>query len=128
MADPISIALQSSKSLYQAIKSFQSNRRAIRKLIKKLEALDVVLQSLHQKAANGNANLTGLELPLVRYGKVCRDFETVITKCTTHSGGSKTTFRDCEKLNYIGNDIIGFKNILTGYKSIISIALGNANL
>jgi hypothetical protein len=128
MADPISIALQSSKSLYQAIKSFQSNRRAIRKLIKKLEALDVVLQSLYQKAANGNANLTGLELPLVRYGKVCRDFETVITKCTAHSGGSKTTFRDWEKLNYIGNDIIGFKNILTGYKSIISIALGNANL
>jgi hypothetical protein len=128
MADPISIALQSSKSLYQVVESFQNNRRAIRELIEKLEALDGVLQSLHQEAANGNADLTGLELPLVRCGKVCRDFEAVITKCTAHSGGSRTTFRDWGKLNYMGDDIVGFKNMLTGYKSIISIALGDANL
>ena len=138
MADPISItsgilalaafALQSSKSLYQAVESFQSNRRTVRELREELEALDGVLQSLHQAAANSDTSLTGLKLPLFRCGKACRDFEAVITKCTSHSGGSRTSFRDWAKLKYMGDDIVGFKNMLAGYKSTISIALGDANL
>ncbi len=138
MADPISIAsgllalaafaLQATKSLYQAVESFQSNRRTIRELREELEALDGVLQSLHQAAANNNADLTGLKLPLFRCGKACRDFEAVIIKCTAHSGGSRTSFRDWAKLKYMGDDVVGFKNMLAGYKATISIALGDANL
>lgn len=138
MADPISIAsgllalatfaLQSSKSLYQAVESFQSNGRTIRELREELEALDGVLQSLYQAAAKSNSDLTGLKLPLFRCGKACRDFEAMIIKCTAHSGGSRTSFRDWAKLKYMGDDIIGFKNMLAGYKSTISIALGDANL
>ncbi len=138
MADPISLtsglvaltafAFQSSKTLYQVVQSFKSSRKAIRELREELEALDGVLQSLHQAAGDSDADLTGLELPVLRCGKACTDFEAMIVKCTAHSGGSRTSFRDWAKLTYMGDDIVGFKNMLAGYKSTISIALGGANL
>ena len=138
MAEPISLAsglialatfaLQSSRSLYQAVESFKSNRKSIRELREELEALDGILRSLNDAVATSGADLTGLKLPLIRCGKTCKDFEAVIVKCTAHSGGPRTSFRDWAKLMYMGNDVVGFKNMLAGYKSTISIALGNANL
>ncbi|KAI9710011.1 MAG: hypothetical protein M1828_002340 [Chrysothrix sp. TS-e1954] len=138
MAEPISVAsglltlaafaLQSSKMLYELVESFRSNRRIIRELKEELAALDGVLQSLYQAAGHNDADLTGLKLPVLRCGKACADFNAIIVKCTTHSGESRTSFQDWAKLKYIGDDIAGFKNMLTGYKSTISIALGGANL
>jgi hypothetical protein len=113
MADPLStaagvlalavFALQSSRVLYQTVASFQSSQRTVRQLKEELEALSGALEA-------------------------CEDFEALITKCTAHSGGSKTSFRDWAKLRYMGDDIDGFKNMLVGYKSTIMIALGDANM
>lgn len=138
MAEPIGVAsglltlatfaFQSSVSLYQAIESYQSNSRTIRELREELEALNRVLASLRQTAANSDADLSALNLPLFRCGKACEDFEGVITKYTAHSGGPRTSFRDWAKLRYLGDDIIGFKNKLAGYKSTINIALADINL
>jgi hypothetical protein len=138
MAEPIGIAsgllalatfaFQSSVSLYGVIESFQSNKKVIRELKEELEALDGVLESLRQATANKVIELPALELPLLRCGQACREFEAAIVKCTAHSNGSRTSFRDWAKLTYMGDDIAGFKNMLAGYKSTISIALGDANL
>jgi hypothetical protein len=138
MADPIGIAsgllalasfaFHSSVSLCQVIGSFQSNKRVIRELKEELEALDGVLQSLQQATVNSIIDIPALKLPLLRCGQACQEFETLIVKCTAHSGGSRTSFRDWAKLTYLGDDIIGFKNMLAGYKATISIALGDANL
>ncbi|KAF2176781.1 hypothetical protein K469DRAFT_645268 [Zopfia rhizophila CBS 207.26] len=138
MAEPIGIAsglltlvgfaLQCSKSLYQAIESFQSNHRTIRQLKEELDALYEVLHSLHEVIAAGDTGLSSLKLPLLRCGKACKEFEEVIAKCTAHSGGPRTSFRDWAKLMYMGNDIVGFKNMLASYKSTIAIALGDANI
>jgi hypothetical protein len=138
MADPIStasgllalagFAFQSSKLLYQAVQSFQSNKRIVRELKEELEALNGVLQSLQETVANTTVDMSTLKLPLLRCGKSCEDFEAVIIKCTSHSGGSRTSFRDWAKLTYMGEDIAGFKAMLQGYKSTIMIALGDANM
>lgn len=138
MADPIStasgllalavFAFQSSTQLYQLIESFQNNQRVVRELREELEALNGVLLSLQKAAANKDADLTTLKLPLLRCGKACKDFEAVIVKCTAHSSGSRTSFRDWATLKYMRDDIVGFKNMLAGYKSTISIALGDANM
>ncbi len=138
MAEPIGIAFgllslvafafQSSVSLYRVIESFQNNKRVILELKEELEAIDEVLQSLQQATANNVTDLPALKLPLLRCGQACNHFEAVIVKCTAHSCGSRTSFRDWAKLKYMGDDIVGFKNMLAGYKSTISIALGNANL
>jgi hypothetical protein len=138
MAEPIGVAsglialatfaFNSSVSLYQVVESFQTQPRIIRELKEELEALDGVLRSLQLAAVDNSTDLKGLNLPLYRCGKACRDFEAMIIKCAAHSGGARTSFRDWAKLKYMGNDIAGFKNMLAAYKSTISIALGDANL
>ena len=104
MADPISLvlglvalttfALQSSKTLYQAIESLKSNRKAIRDLREELEALNGVLRSLVETATGNETHLDVLKLPLFRFGAAYKDFEAVVIKCSAHSDGSKTSFRD----------------------------------
>jgi Fungal N-terminal domain of STAND proteins len=121
-------AFQSSVSLRQVVDSFQSNKKIIRELKEELEALNGVLEFLQQAAAANSEDLSGLNLPLFRCGKACKDFKEVIIKCTNHSGGSRTSFRDWAKLQYMGDDITGFKDMLAGYKSTINIALADANL
>jgi hypothetical protein len=138
MAEPIGIAsglvalasfaFQSSLSLYRAVDSFQSNKRIIRELREELEALEGVLKSLQEATAENAVDLPALNLPLLRCGQACREFEALIAKCTTHSGGSKTSMRDWAKLTYMGDDIVGFKNMWAGYKATINIALGDANM
>ncbi|EGC46698.1 conserved hypothetical protein [Histoplasma capsulatum var. duboisii H88] len=136
MAEPISIAsgiitlagfaFNSSKSLYQAVESFRSTKRAVRELKEELEALDRVLQSLQEAVVTYVDELAGLSLPLLRCGKACKEFEDVINKCVTHSAGSKTSFRDWAKLTYMGEDIERFRWMLAGYKSTINIAIADA--
>jgi cell division protein FtsB len=138
MAEPISIAsgilalsifaFNSSVSLYQSVKSFQSNKREIRELKEELESLRDVIDSLRQLASKDDDQFKILCLPLLRCGQACKDFEEVIANCTKHSSGSRTSFRDWTKLQYVGSDITGFKNLLTGYKATISIAIGDINL
>jgi Fungal N-terminal domain of STAND proteins len=138
MAEPIGIAsgllalasfaFQSSISLYRVVESFKSNKKIIRELKDELEALDGVLHSLQQATANSVIDLPALKLPLLRCGQACQEFETVIFKCTAHSDRPRTSFRDWAKLTYMGDDILGFKNMLAGYKATIGIALGDANL
>jgi hypothetical protein len=121
-------AFQSSVSLCQELRSFQHRQKTIRGLTEDLEALDRVLDNLKQVATTNSAELTGLRLPLLRCGMACNEFKAVIMKCTAHSGGSKTSFRDWAKLRYLGDDIAGFRDLIAGYKSTISIALGTATL
>ena len=78
--------------------------------------------------ANNLIDLSTLELPLFRCGQACKNSKAVIIKCIAHSGGSRRGFGDWAKLRYMGDNIDGFKNMLTGYNSTISIALDDANL
>lgn len=138
MSDPLSItagvlaltlfAFNSSTGLYQLVDSFRSNQRTVRELREELEALNDVLRSLQETVASTDIDLAALKLPLFRCGKACKDFEAIIIGCTAHSTGTRTSFRDWAKIKYMGDDIAGFKNMLAGYKSTISIALGNANM
>jgi Fungal N-terminal domain of STAND proteins len=138
MAEPIGIAsgvvalttfaLQSSVSLYQIINGLQSNKRVIRELKEELEALDEVLMSLKDALSNILADFSVLKLPLLRCAQACNEFQSLVEKCSSRSSGPTTSLRDWAKLTYMGDDIMGFKNTLSGYKSTIAIALGGANL
>lgn len=138
MSDPLStasgvlaltlFAFNSSTVLYQLVESFRSNQRTVRELKEELEALNDVLKSLQDTVASTKTDLAILKLPLLRCGKACKDFEAVIVKCTSRSNGPRTSFRDWAKLKYLGDDIAGFKNMIAGYKSTISIALGGVNM
>lgn len=123
------IAFQASIALYKTIQSFQVQPKRVRDLKEELEALSGVLSSLTETVgATTDVDLSALELPLRQCGKACEEFEKEITKCSSRSGGSRTSFRDWAKLSYMGDNIDAFKQLLAGYKSTIIIALTDANL
>lgn len=139
MAEPIGLAsgiltlslfaFQSSITLYETIKSFQSHPKRVRDLLQELEALAEVLTSLTEICeVNTDLRLTPLELPLKQCGNACKDFEKELQKCSSRSSSTRTSFRDWTKLRYMGDDIDGFRNLLAGYKATIGIALADANL
>jgi len=139
MADPISLASglltlvifasNSSVALFKTVQSFQTHPKRVRDLADELEALIGVLESLTDTVNSTPAvELSALDLPLLRCGKACEEFGQELLKCSTRSGGSRTSFRDWAKLKYLGDDIDGFRRLLAGYKSTITIALNDASL
>ena len=139
MAEPISLAsgllalatfaFQSSIALYNMVQSYQSHPKRVRDLIEELEALSGVLGLLAETvSATTDVDLSALDLPLLRCGNSCKEFEQEIMKCSTRAGGNRTSFRDWTKLRYMGEDIDGFRRLLAGYKLTINIALTDANL
>jgi Fungal N-terminal domain of STAND proteins len=139
MAEPISLAsgllalatfaFHSSITLYDTIQSFQSHPKRVRDLTEELEALSGVLSPLSETvSAATDVDLSTLDLPLLRCGNACKEFEQELLKCSSRSGSSRTSFRDWAKLTYMGDDIDGFRRLLAGYKLTICIALTDANL
>lgn len=124
----LTAAIASGKSLYNTIKSFQSHNRKIVELCRELEALIKVLESLKDVAEDENPILSLLKLPVLCCLETCQEFELVIRKCSEHSGGPRTSVRDWTKIKFMGGDIREFKDMLSGYKSTITIALGSLNL
>ncbi|KAH7552847.1 hypothetical protein J3E72DRAFT_387910 [Bipolaris maydis] len=138
MADPISAAsaiitlvtfgIKSSSTLYQMFKEFNNHHKHVRELKAEPDALSLVLASLHQAILDNETDFTLLKLPLFRCGSACVEFNMVVKDATKQSHSSLASFRDWAKLKYLGDDIEGFKALLAGYKSTITIALCDANL
>ena len=122
-------AFQSSVTLRNTIQSFQSHPKRVRDLIEELEALSGVLGPLIETVnATTDVDLSPLDLPLLRCGHACKEFEQELLKCSSRSGGSRTSFRDWAKLRYMGDDIDNFRRLLAGYKLTIAVALIDVNL
>jgi len=139
MAEPIGLAsglltlatfaFQSSIALFKTVQSYQFHPKRVRDLSEEVDALSAVLGSLTETvSATTDVDLSALHLPLLRCGNACKEFEQEIIKCSSRSGGSRTSFRDWAKLSYMGDNIDGFRQLLAGYKSTITIALTDANL
>jgi hypothetical protein len=122
-------AFESSITLMKTIQSFQNHSTRVRNLKEELEALTAVLGPLTETVgASTKADLSALSLPLLRCGRSCKEFEQEIIKCSSRSGGNRTSFRDWAKLKYMGDGIDEFRQLVAGYKSTIIIALTDANL
>ncbi|KAJ5223232.1 hypothetical protein N7468_007774 [Penicillium chermesinum] len=122
------LAFQSSVALYQTIQSLHSRDKVIRELREELESLQNVLQALGESMASLDTDLASLEQPLKRCNHACGEFNLLIKRCTPRSTDEKASRIDWLRIRYVGQDISGFKNMLAGYKSTISIALAYANL
>lgn len=130
LATLVSSAVASSTALYQTIQSFKKKENVVRDLRDEVEDLGGVLRVLQEVVGDGSIDigLQILEKPLARCSKHCKEYNDLITKCTERSTQYRTSVRDWVKLRYMGEDIVGFKNTLGGYKSTINIALAGANL
>ncbi|KAM0523190.1 hypothetical protein ACHAPE_001683 [Trichoderma viride] len=122
-------AIQAGKSLHETIQSFRNYERTIRDLRSELESLIQVLESLKNVVTDEGPIVSMLKLPVLCCHQTCQEFNAVIIKCTKHaSAGSRTSFRDWAQIRYMGGDIRDFKDMLSGYKSTIAIALGSLNM
>lgn len=139
MAEPISLAsgllalatfaCQSSIALYSTVQSFKVHPKRVRDLEEELKDLSGVLHSLTDTVcATTDIDLSALDLPLLRCGNACKEFEQELLKCSSRSKDGRASFRDWARLRYMGDDIDGFRQLLAGYKSTINIALADANL
>ncbi|KAH7120320.1 hypothetical protein B0J13DRAFT_532213 [Dactylonectria estremocensis] len=125
----VTFAFQSSATLYTTIRDFQSQDKNARALKNELADLRGVLQSLAETVAdNPDINFEALKLPLYRCGKTCEDYGGLIARFTKHSNSSRPSLRDWIGQQYLKGDITDFKDMLSGYKSTINIALANANI
>ncbi|KAK2777128.1 hypothetical protein CKAH01_12253 [Colletotrichum kahawae] len=124
-----SLAFQSSITLYNTVQSIRAHPKRARDLLDELQALSEVLRLLTETVdAAPEDNLTALELPLRRCDEACREFGQELSRCSSRSGGDRASFRDWARLQYMGDGIDEFTQLLAGYKSTINIALADAQL
>lgn len=139
MAEPIGLAsgiitlatfaFQCSVSLYETVDSFRSHPKRVRDLLDELEALGAVLAPLIDLVkSNPGVDLSSLDLPLLRCGNICKEFQQEVLQCASRSNSGRTSFRDWARLTYMGDNIDDFRDLLAGYKATINIALTDANL
>ncbi|PKY05130.1 hypothetical protein P168DRAFT_296792 [Aspergillus campestris IBT 28561] len=139
MGEPISLAsglltlatfaLQSSVTLYDTIERFKSHPKRVCDLKEELKALSEVLGSLIKLVnADTDSDLAALELPLLRCGNACKEFERELLKWSLRSSDGRTSLRDWARLRYMGDDIDGFRRLMAGYNLTFNVALADANL
>ncbi|KAJ5538266.1 hypothetical protein N7494_007745 [Penicillium frequentans] len=124
-----SFAFQCSVTLYETVNSFRSHPKRVRDLLEELEALSSVLAPLVDLVnSTSDIDLSVLDLPLLRCGNACKEFQEEVLRCASRSNSNRTSFRDWARLTYMGDDIGDFRDLLSGYKATINIALTDANL
>lgn len=122
------LALQNSVSLHETVNTVRSRPKRVRDLISELEALESVLAPLIDfLKSTSDADFSVLDLPLLRCGLACKEFQQELLQCMLQSD-NRTGFRDWARLKYQGEDIDDFCDMLAGYKATFNIALTDATL
>jgi hypothetical protein len=129
LAALLALALESSRTLFSTVQSLRNREKAIRGLREALRDLEDVLRILQDSIHTSPFLNSGIiERPLDRCCKACNDFNALIMRCSEHSTDNQFSIRDWAKLRYMGEDVVGFQNMLSGYKSTITIALAYSNV
>lgn len=135
MADPLSItasalaviaaAVQSTKSLCDAVSRYRGRDKTLGRLQDELQDLMKILEALKQAVDAETSMLELLHGPIDRCSKICREFEQSMDSFRQKS---KTGIRDWAKMEFMRGDINEFIDIISGYKSTISVGLGTINM
>ncbi|KAJ6041555.1 uncharacterized protein N7446_010563 [Penicillium canescens] len=129
LAGLLALALESSRTLFSTVQSLRNREKAIRGLREALRDLEEVLKILQDSISTSPFLSSGIiERPLDRCCKACTDFNKLIMQCSEHSTDNHFSIRDWAKLRYMGEDVTGFQNMLSGYKSTITIAFAYSNV
>ena len=124
----VSLTLESGIALHCTIKSFKSKEKIVRELRDEVKDLNEVLRTLENSISDVAVNFEALERVLNRCRNAYKEFNDLVIKYTQNSTDQRASIRDWWKLRYLGEDIVGFKNMLAGYKATLTIALVFANM
>ncbi|KAM3070113.1 hypothetical protein ACMFMG_003853 [Clarireedia jacksonii] len=126
----IIFAYDTSKSLYEAISSFKSQRQAIKDVLADLDSLVAVLTATREQAQRSQdiKTLEPLREPLTCCVKTCQEIREALDVCTTHSKDGHASVRDWLKMRYREKSFDDMKNRLASYKSTLIIAFQLINI
>lgn len=124
------LALDTSKSLYEAVSRFKSQRKTIKDLQTDLSSLIAVLGSIRTQAQNSQEveRLELLRHPLECCLTTCQDMRDMLDACTKHSTEGRDSVRNWLNMRYHEKGFADMKQRLASYKSTLSITFGSINL
>lgn len=126
----IEFAFKTSKSLYEAISSFKSQRQTIKDILADLNALITVVATIRERAQQptGAVKLEPLRQPLACCATTCKEMREMLDACSSHSKDGQTSVRDWLKMQYREKSFDDLKNRLSSYKSTLVIAFQSINM
>lgn len=119
-----------SKSLYEAVASFKSQRKTIKDLQVELNSLVVIIGSIKTQAedSEGSRRLEPLQQPLKCCLEICQEMHEMIQVCTKHTPQGRDSVRDWLNMRYREKSFDEMKQRLSSYKSTLSIAFDLINM
>ncbi|KAH5617543.1 hypothetical protein HBI23_254250 [Parastagonospora nodorum] len=119
-----------SKSLYEAIYNFKSQRQTIKDVLADLDALVAVLTAIRERAQRPTeiAKLEPLWQPLECCATTCREMREMLDACTAHSKDGHDSVRDWIKLQYREKSFDDMKKRLSSYKTTLIVAFQSINI
>lgn len=126
----IIFAYDTSKSLYEAVSSFKSQRKTIKDVLADLDSLVTVLEKIHEQAQRSQEveRLEPLREPLNCCTTTCHEMHEMLDACTTHSKEGRDSVRDWLNMRYHEKSFEDMKKRLASFKSTLSIAFESINM
>jgi hypothetical protein len=123
-------AFDGSKSLYEAISSFKSQRQTIKDVLADLDALVTVLTTIRERVQHATevGKLEPLRQPLKCCAATCQEMREMLDACTAHSKDGQASVRDWLKMQYREKSFDDMKIRLSSYRTTLVIAFQLINM
>ena len=117
-------AYKTSKSLYEAVSSFQSHRKTIKDIQADSKSLIPVLGKIHEQIQSSHdvERLEPLRQPLDCCKTACQEMHEMLDACTIRGTDDRNSVRDWLSMRYREKSFEDMKQRLLSYKSTLSIA------
>ncbi|KAL8637401.1 MAG: hypothetical protein Q9228_005320 [Teloschistes exilis] len=117
-------AYKTSKSLYEAVSNFQSQRKTIKDIQADLKSLITVLDKVHEQIQSSHdiERLEPLRQPLTCCTTACQEMYEMLDACTIHGTDGRNSVRDWLSMRYHEKSFEDMKQRPLSYKSTLSIA------
>lgn len=117
-------AFETSKSLYEAVSSFKSQRKTINDVQVELKSLVDILGKISEQAGQPQeiGRLEPLRQPLECCTITCQDMHKMLEKATKHSKEGSDSVRVWINMRYNEKGFEDMKKRLASYKSTLGIA------
>jgi hypothetical protein len=123
-------AYDTSKSLYEAVSSFKSQRKTIKDFQADLSSLVAALEKIREQIQLSQEieRLEPLRKPLYHCATTSGEMREMLDACTTHSREGRDSVRDWLNMRYHEKSFEDLKQRLASYKSTLCIAFELINL
>lgn len=123
-------AYDTSKSLYEAVSSFRTQRKTVKDLQDELNSLTTILGSIRTYAGGSEEaqRLEPLRKPLECCLTICQEMHETLEACTKHSAEGRNSVRDWLNMRYHGKSFEDIRKRLNIYKSTLSITFASINM